>query len=233
MLYIFVYAKWPANYILMSWAYLNILKQNFLFRVYFHYNNFTGLPGCPISWHKSGAVELALFHQVFHSQSEMAVNSLLMTNIPLWVVSVTCARNRMFYGRNNQIICIWHCRAEICKYYGVKYTLKTHDEPFHGNLLIPKQCTSFFIHRVGGTIIGDTLSIENHWMDKAIPWSRCCKRNSPSNQGIFMILHLTEKRKELGVSVFYVVIQKHFLECSMHMLGQRGYHFGQFQCHRG
>ncbi len=34
MLYIFLYAKWPANYILMSWAYLNILKQNFLFRVY-------------------------------------------------------------------------------------------------------------------------------------------------------------------------------------------------------
>ncbi len=34
MLYIFFYAKWPANYILMSWAYLNILKQNFLFRVY-------------------------------------------------------------------------------------------------------------------------------------------------------------------------------------------------------
>ncbi len=33
-----------------------------------------------------------------------------------------------------------------------------------------------------------TLSIKNHWMDEANPWSRCGKRNSLSNEGIFMIL---------------------------------------------
>ncbi len=33
MLQIFLYAKLPASYILMSWAHLNILKQNFLLRV--------------------------------------------------------------------------------------------------------------------------------------------------------------------------------------------------------
>ena len=32
------------------------------------------------------------------------------------------------------------------------------------------------------------LSIKNHWMDKENPWSQCCKRNSLSNEGIFMIL---------------------------------------------
>ncbi len=34
MLWIFLYAKSPASYILMSWAYLNILKQDFFLRVY-------------------------------------------------------------------------------------------------------------------------------------------------------------------------------------------------------
>ncbi len=30
-----------------------------------------------------------------------------------------------------------------------------------------------------------TLSIKNHWMEKAIQWSRCYKRNSLSKEGIF------------------------------------------------
>ena len=29
-------------------------------------------------------------------------------------------------------------------------------------------------------------SIQNHWLDKANQWSRCCKRNSLSNEGIFI-----------------------------------------------
>ncbi len=33
-----------------------------------------------------------------------------------------------------------------------------------------------------------TLSIKNHWMAKANPWSRCCEGNSLSNEGIFIIL---------------------------------------------
>ncbi len=33
-----------------------------------------------------------------------------------------------------------------------------------------------------------TLSIKNHWMDQENPWSQWCKRNSLSNEGIFMIL---------------------------------------------
>ncbi len=31
-------------------------------------------------------------------------------------------------------------------------------------------------------------TLKNHWIDKANPWSRCYKRNSLSNEGIFMIL---------------------------------------------
>ena len=29
---------------------------------------------------------------------------------------------------------------------------------------------------------------KNHWRDQETPWSRCCKRNSLSNEGIFIIL---------------------------------------------
>ena len=36
--------------------------------------------------------------------------------------------------------------------------------------------------------LNPALSIKNHWMDKANLWSRCCKINSLSNEGIFMIL---------------------------------------------
>ncbi len=35
---------------------------------------------------------------------------------------------------------------------------------------------------------GYTLSIRNHWMAEANPWSRCCEGNSLSNERIFMIL---------------------------------------------
>ncbi len=33
-----------------------------------------------------------------------------------------------------------------------------------------------------------TLSIKNHWMAKANPWSQCCEGYSLSNEGIFVIL---------------------------------------------
>ncbi len=44
------------------------------------------------------------------------------------------------------------------------------------------------MHSHKGMLRNAALSIKNNWMDKTIPWSGCCKRNSLSNEGIFMIL---------------------------------------------
>ncbi len=82
-------------------------------------------------------------------------------------------------------------------------------------------------------IIQYTLN-KNHWMNKTIPLSRCCKRNSLSNEGMFMVrypandavtqfidntmfyLHskkfeLHEKEKKLSRSIFYWMFQKKIL----------------------
>ena len=59
----------------------------------------------------------------------------------------------------------------------------------------PAACTYHYLHlyllpsHFYCSFQGDTtLSITNHGMDKVIPWSRCYKRNSLSNEGILLIL---------------------------------------------
>ncbi len=45
-------------------------------------------------------------------------------------------------------------------------------------------------------ISSPTLSIKNHWMAKANPWSRCCEGNSLSNEGIFWYTKESSPDKE-------------------------------------